>query len=98
MIIGPGGGGCQSISLSVRPSAYSAVSEGADMPFRRTSTTDGKPRRRDGQGWGGGRRQWDVGGVKKGEDVSYFDIPTVPFWLMNFHFRGQSMSVAATLV
>lgn len=31
-------------------------------------------------------------------DMSYFDIPTVPFALMNFHFRGQSMSVTATLV
>lgn len=31
-------------------------------------------------------------------DMSYFDIPTVPFELMNFHFRGQSMSVTATLV
>lgn len=30
--------------------------------------------------------------------MSYFDIPTVPFELMNFHFRGQSMSVTATLV
>lgn len=39
-----------------------------------------------------------MGGLKEEEDVSYFDIPTVPFWLMNFHFRGQSMSVTATLV
>lgn len=30
--------------------------------------------------------------------MSCFDIPTVPFALMNFHFRGQSMSVTATLV
>lgn len=32
------------------------------------------------------------------EDMSGFDIPTVPLWLMNFHFRGQSLSVAATFV
>ncbi len=46
------------------------------------------------------RRQETVrsGGVEEAEDMSYFDIPTVPFWLMNFHFRGQSMSVTATLV
>lgn len=31
-------------------------------------------------------------------DMSCFDIPTVPFELMIFHFRGQSMSVTATLV
>lgn len=39
---------------------------------------------------------WDVG--VEVEDMSFFDIPTVAFWLMNFHFRGQSMSVTATLV
>lgn len=42
--------------------------------------------------------KWEVGGVGEAVDMSYIDIPTVPFWLMNFHFRGQSMSVTATLV
>lgn len=58
-------------------------------------------RRRDGVG--GGKRQKCVyvcacGGCIRSKDMSYFDIPTVPFWLRNFHFRGQSMSVTATLV
>lgn len=56
------------------------------------------------EGWNGeGRRETarsvcGGGGVEEAEDMSCFDIPTVPFWLMNFHFRGQSMSVTATLV
>lgn len=38
------------------------------------------------------------GGVEEAEDMSYFESPTVPFELMNFHFRGQSKSVTAALV
>lgn len=76
------------------------------MPFRRVSTADALPvekpwRRQQGMEWGGGMRQGEGGGGGGGDeagDMSYFDIPTVPFELMNFHFRGQSMSVTATLV
>lgn len=53
----------------------------------------------DSEGWNGevarDREKW---GVDEAGDMSYFDIPTVPFELMNFHFRGQSVSVTATLV
>lgn len=77
------------------------------MSFRRVSTADvlsvEKPWRREGGMERGGTARdsekcvWR-GGVEEAEDMSCFDIPTVPFWLMNFHFRGQSMSVTATLV
>lgn len=40
-------------------------------------------------------RRW---GHTESKDMSYSDIPTVPFGLMNFHFRGQSVSMTATLV
>lgn len=32
------------------------------------------------------------------EGMPGFDGPPVPFWLMNFHIRGQSLCVTATLV
>lgn len=35
---------------------------------------------------------------KEEEDMSCSVIPTGPFWVMNFHFRGQSVSGAATVV
>lgn len=78
------------------------------MSFRRVSTADvlsalkQKTLERTGQdGMGEAARdgeKWEVGRVGEAVDMSYIDIPTVPFWLMNFHFRGQSMSVTATLV
>lgn len=46
-------------------------------------------------GWNrrGGTRAGALGG-----DVSYFDIPTMPFKAVNFHFRGRTQCVTATLV
>lgn len=43
--------------------------------------------------WGRGHQRRSIGG-----DASYFDIPTMPFMAVNFHFRGRSMRVTATLV
>ncbi len=71
------------------------------MSFTRVLAADvlfvEKPLRRDrGMESEGSKRQRR--GVQEAKDVSYFDIPTVPFWLKNFHFRGQSQTLTATLV
>lgn len=80
-----------------RLSAQSAVAGRADVPFRESSSsrctlwkTLGKPAM-DGMGCCTG-----VGAVEG--NVSCFNIPSMPFKAMNFHFRGRSMSVTATLV
>lgn len=44
------------------------------------------------------RLGWGAPAQEHWGDVSYFDIPTMPFKAVNFHFRGRSMRVTATLV
>lgn len=85
----------------VRPPArltvQSAVAGRHDVPFRESSPsrctlwkTLEEPAM-DGTGC-----CTSVGAVEG--NVSHFNIPTLPFKAMNFHFRGRSMSVTATLV
>lgn len=80
-----------------RLSAQSAVAGRPDVPFRESSPsrcTLWKTLEKSAMDGTGGLTS--VGAVEA--NVSHFNIPTVPFKAMNFHFRGRSKSVTASLV
>lgn len=81
---------------AARLSAQSAVAGRADVPFGESSSSRSTlehPGEACGAWNGPLQQRGSCGG-----SVSCFNIPTMPFKAVNFHFRGRSMSVTATLV
>lgn len=83
------------VSPPVRLSAQSTVSRRSDVPFRESFLQQMHSVENPGEACHGWNSVWG-GGASVQEhwgNASYFDIPTMPFKAVNFHFRGRSMCV-----